>query len=252
MSAVADIIYQAQTGLYEIPRVTETQEHFSEEQAYVYQEELVRRYASEGRQIVGYKMGMTSFKKMKQAGIERPIRGALFEDMYLRDLKIQFDRLIHPKAEPEIAVRFAKDVPHSVTSESLKNYIGEIAPAIEIVDSRFEKSSFSLPDAVADNCSAAQFAIGTWVPYDPRTIAIDNIHCKFFVNGEQFSKGYSFDVLGSPLYAIYDLQRALVAKDVYLKAGDIVMTGAMTEAANIKAGDVIVNRTDILGEVSIQ
>ena len=184
MKSIVDTIYDAQVGVYDIPKVTETHGEFDIQEAYRLQEELVERFMSEGKTIIGYKLGLTSREKMEQMGVDSPIHGVFFDDMYLRDGIIDYDKLIHPKAEPEIAVKFSEDVPLDASEEELRNAIGYIAPAIDIIDSRYRNFKFTMADVVADNCSAAQFVVGEWIPYNPEEIDIDSIKAALCIDDE--------------------------------------------------------------------
>src|SRR3546814_2037670 len=72
-----------------------------------------------------------------------------------------------------------------------------IQPAIEILDSRFEKFRFDLPSVVADNGSSARFVMGGRMrrpgDVDPATIGI-----VLEINGEAAALACSGAVLGHP------------------------------------------------------
>lgn len=251
MKSIVETIYDAQKGAYEIPKVTETHHAFDIPEAYRLQAELVARYVSEGSRIIGYKMGLTSREKMEQMGVDAPVHGVLFEEMLLPDGVVRFDELIHPKAEPEVAVRFAKDVPPAATAEELRACIGHIAPAIDIIDSRYLDFKFTMEDVVADNCSSAQFAVGEWIPYDPSATDLAAIRAALEINGGTRSEGISSAVLGSPLTALQELHRSLAEGGETLKKDQIVLTGAITAASLFVKGDTVINKTDI-GEVALR
>ena len=250
MKSIVEIIYDAQTGVYDIPKVTETHGEFDIPEAYRLQEELVEKFMSEGRRIIGYKLGLTSREKMLQMGVESPIHGVFFEDMFLEDGRVDYSKLIHQKAEPEVAVKFVEDVPLDASEEELKAAIGFVAPAIDIIDSRFKDFKFTMADVVADNCSAAQFAVGEWITYNPEEIDIDNIHASLFINDECVSEGVSNAVLGSPVTALMEFKDSLAQEGIAIKSRQIVLTGAITAASSFKEGDTVINRTDI-GDVSM-
>ena len=251
MKSVVETIYDAQTGACDIPMLTETFGTFDIPKAYEYQAELIKRYLDEGRKIVGYKMGLTSREKMEQMGVLSPVHGVLFEDMQILDGKIDFARLIHPKVEPEIAVRFKNDVPLDADKDEIIHSIGEIAPAIDVIDSRFKDFKFTMADVVADNCSSAQFVTGEWISFKPDEIAMDQIQAKLFVNDKAAGTGVSSAVLGNPLTAIDMLHKSLAEEGIMLKAGQIVLSGAITAATQISAGDKVINKTDLIGNVEI-
>lgn len=251
MKSIVDTLYDAQLGVYDISKVTDTHGAFDIPEAYRLQEELVEKFMTDGRRIIGYKLGLTSREKMMQMGVESPIHGVLFDDMYLEDGAIHYDRLIHPKAEPEVAVKFIEDVLPGASDDELKAAIGFIAPAIDIIDSRFKDFKFTMADVVADNCSAAQFAVGEWIPYNPDETDIDNIKAALYIGDECASEGISSAVLGSPVTALMEFKDSLAGSGIAIKRGQIVLTGAITAASSFNKGDIVTNKTDI-GSVSMK
>ena len=76
-----------------------------------------------------------------------------------------------------------------------------IAPALEIIDSRFEEFSFTLPDAVADNSSSSRFIIGERF-YKPEQVDLRLMGMVFKKNGEVIATGAGAAVMGHPARAI--------------------------------------------------
>lgn len=249
MKGIVETIYDAQKGAYEIPKVTETHENFDIEQAYVYQDELMNRLIAEGGELIGYKMGLTSREKMTQMGIPAPIHGVLLKEMLIENDTLSYRTLIHPKAEPEIAVMMKEDVAPEASKEEMERAIGWMAPAVEIIDSRFKDFKFTMSDVIADNCSSSKFAVGAWVEYPAAGISIDAIRAKLIINGEVKNEGISSAVLGSPLDSLYELQCSLAKEGKQLKTGQLVLTGAITMAQRIYPGDTVSNETDLIGAV---
>lgn len=252
MSSVTDSVYEAQKERRKIGLLTETYGSFDIDQAYLYQDELVERFISEGRKMAGYKLALASRAKIKQMGIDSPIHGVLFKDMNLTDFRVAYSKLNNPKAEPEIAIKISDDIPANASESEVEACIGFIAPAIEIPDSRYESTKLTAEDLVADNCSAAQFAIGEWLPYDPEHMNLTNIKVSFVINGEEIASGKSSAVLGSPLAALCELNRSLASQGKALLKDQTVLTGAIVAACDIKPGDTIANITDILGELTLR
>lgn len=245
-------IYDAQMGAYEIPKVTETFHSFSIAQAYQYQAELIERLEADGHTIIGYKMGLTSREKMVQMGVDAPIYGVLLDNMLVGDRGLSYEKLIHPKAEPEIAVKMNRDVAPDASIEELERAIGWVAPAVEIIDSRFQNFKFTMADVIADNCSSSALAVGTWQPYNGDRIKLDQIRVCLIINGEPQTEGVSSAVLGSPLTSLRELQLSLAKEGKQLKEGQLILTGAITAAMRIHPGDVICNETDAIGTLSFQ
>ena len=157
-------------------------------------------------------MGRTSREKMEQMGIPAPIYGVLLEEMLIKDGVLDHSKLIHPKAEPEIAVLMKADVAPDASVEELEAAIGWMAPAIEVIDSRFKDFKFTMADVVADNCSSTAFAVGEWVPYPAEGVDIAAIQVRLVINGETKTEGGSSAVLGSPIASMRELAFTLADK----------------------------------------
>jgi 2-oxo-3-hexenedioate decarboxylase len=160
--------------------------------------------------------------------------------------------LIHPKAEPEIAVLLKADVAPDASIEEMEKAIGWIAPAIEIIDSRYKDFKFTMPDVVADNCSSAKYEIGEWLSYPIKGVHINEITVKLLINGELKAEGPATAVLGSPLLSLREQQLSLAKAGTQLKKGQLILTGAITVAMMLAPGDLVRVDTNHLGSVSIQ
>src|SRR5690606_30992659 len=112
---------------------------------------------------------------------------------------------IHPRAEPEIAFRVARDFPdRELTLKELPNYLDKMAAALEIIDSRYENFKFSLEDVVADNCSSTGYAIGKWKDLEED---ISNLDIALKINDQPIQKGKTSAILGNPFQPVVELSR---------------------------------------------
>ncbi|NDB18469.1 MAG: 4-oxalocrotonate decarboxylase, partial [Actinobacteria bacterium] len=107
-------------------------------------------------------MGLTSEAKRRQMGLKDAIFGVLTDRMALSETTpYRLNHQIHPKAEPEIALRLSRDFSGEHSADSAWACVDQVAPAIEVLDSRFVGFKyFSLADVIADNASSSQFLIG--------------------------------------------------------------------------------------------
>jgi 2-oxo-3-hexenedioate decarboxylase len=181
-------------------------------------------------------MGLTSKAKMEQMGLHTPIAGVLTDAMEVHGGEYSLSRGVHPKAEPEIAFKIGRTIRTPLSAEDAVAHCSHVAPALEILDSRFKGFKyFSLNDVVADNCSSHAFAVGTWVPLGQapraRTCKIE-----LEVGGVLREQGLASDVLGDPAQSLSELTKILHTWGVELPAGAIVLTGAITAAPKLERG----------------
>lgn len=226
MTDLADLatrLHEAATTRCAIPRLTDSVD-LTVAQAYEVQRLLVEKRTADGEQLVGIKMGLTSQAKMAQMGVNEAIWGRLTSGMWIPDGgSMAADRFIHPRVEPEIAFRLdAHGIPTAV------------APALEIIDSRYAHFKFTLPDVIADNTSAAAFTIGPWHPL-PDTL--DNLGVLLEINGRVAETGSTAAILGDPRRALTAGLRMATAAGQHIHDGWVLLAGAATAAVPLTPGD---------------
>lgn len=221
------------------------------DEAYLVQEEIVRTKLAEGKKIIGPKMGLTSFAKMKQMGVNDPIYGYVFDYMLIDNGgKVSLSDLIHPKVEAEIAFVMGEDVEGpGITGAQVLAATEYVLPALEIIDSRYENFNFTLPDVVADNASTSRVVFGTSLK-KPDQFELDLVGTTLTINGEIKELGAGAAVLGHPANSIAMLANMLAQKGEKVKKGDIILTGGITGAVMLSKGDVVSGKFDGLGEVN--
>jgi 2-keto-4-pentenoate hydratase len=224
--------------------------------AYAVQQANTRHWLAQGRRLVGRKIGLTSKAVQKQLGVDQPDYGMLFADMVLADgeevplgAHLSYGRLMQPKVEAEVALVLAKDLDAPDLGPSdLISAVEYALAAIEIVGSRIEKWNIRIQDTIADNASSGLFVLGN----EPRKLdGLDLRLCGMVMErrGEQISLGAGAACLGHPLNAALWLARTMASVGAPLKAGDIIMTGALGPMAGVAAGDMIDVRISGLGSV---
>lgn len=236
----ADALRQARATRVAIPRISETFDINGAEEAYA-----VARYNTEadlkaGRKVVGKKIGLTSVAVQQQLGVDQPDYGVLFADMeYLSGSTIPASKLISPKAEGEIAFVVGRDLNEEDLSWGRFLHGLEYAlPAIEIVDSAIDQWKLTLVDTVADNASCGLYVLG----HEPRSIGNVDFNLAgmdFRKNGQVASVGSGVACLGNPLVAAYWLAKTMQELGDPLKAGDVVLSGALGPMFPFVSGDYL-------------
>ncbi len=219
--------------------------------AYAVQHLLTEDALASGRRIVGRKIGLTSAAVQKQLGVDQPDFGILFDDMeYGSGQEVPLSRLIQPKVEAEIAFVFERDLDAERPSLGhVLNAVGYALPAIEIVDSRVRDWKIGILDTIADNASSGLYVLGG----APRKVdAFDLALCGMSLEqgGEPVSVGCGAACLGNPLNAVVWLARTVARIGRPLRAGDVVLSGALGPMVPVKPGDVFEARVSGLGSVS--
>lgn len=249
---IAQYLVSAEVNKREVVKVTTNiKPDLTVEEAYLVQQELVNMKLAEGRKIVGPKMGLTSHAKMKQMGINEPIYGYVFDDMLIENGgKVPLHELIHPKVEAEIAFVIGEDIEGpGVTGAQVLAKTKYVLPALEIIDSRYEKFNFTLPDVIADNASTSRVVFGTTLK-KPKKFELDLVGTTLSINGEIKDLGAGAAVLGHPAHSIAMLANMLVRKGDKVRKGDVILTGGITSAVLLKYGDVVSGKFDGLGDVT--
>jgi len=199
--------------------------------------------------LVGYKLGFTSKAKMEQMGVHEIIWGHLTNAMdQSQNGELDLNSYIHPRAEPEIAFSIGRKITKPLTAREVQQYVSGVAVAVEIIDSRYRNFSFSLEDVVADNCSSAAFAIGTWM--DPTT-SINNINMQLLFNDREVHQGNSNAIMGNPYESLAALTKLTAARGLSIPQGFLVLAGAATPAAFIDDAQNVIAHAEGLGKVRL-
>lgn len=218
--------------------------------AYAVQQANTRFALARGRRVVGRKIGLTSVSVQKQLGVDQPDFGALLDDMALCDgEEVAAGRVLQAKVEGEVAFVLGRDLsqPDATPAEVLRA-TEFVLPAIEIVGSRIADWDIRLLDTVADNASSGLFVVGN----EPRLLRdVDLRRCGMVMSrgGEEVSTGTGAACLGHPVNAVVWLARKLVEVGEPLRAGDVVMSGALGPMVKAQPGEAFEVRIEGLGSV---
>lgn len=208
--------------------------------AYAVQKINVARRLAGGARIVGRKIGLTSEAVQRQLGVDQPDFGVLFQDMDVAPgATVKLDIFIAPRIEGEIAFRMAADVTSPGHSrDELAARIEAAAPALEIVDSAIAHWDIDIVDTIADNASCGAFVVGGWRPYT-QEMDLPSRRMRLTRNGAEVSIGVGAATLGDPLNALAWLTEALIAVGDPLRAGEIVLAGALGPMTPFVSGDYV-------------
>lgn len=242
---------EAQVNVRAIPKLTDEFPSMNVPDGYAVQSRLRRIRIERGERPIGWKAALTSKAKMAQMGIKVPAIGFLTAAMARCDgSAISTEELLHPRVECEVAFVMRHKVSgRRCTREDVLQAADFVLAAFEVIDSRFDGFKFDLPSAVADNASAARYVTGG-VACDPREFDLGNLGVVFEKNGEIVSTAASAAVLGHPADGVAMLVRVLAELDEELSEGSVVLSGGISEAIPVTAGDHVGARFQHLGAVA--
>ncbi len=221
------------------------------EGAYSAQATLLGARLQEGRHVVGRKIGLTAVAVQKQLGVDQPDYGVLLDDMEIGDaVEIPIGRLIQPKVEAEIAFVLERDLDMAApTLAQVLRAVAYAVPAIEVVDSRVQDWKISIYDTIADNASSGLYVLGGVAK---KVEQLDLRLCGMSLEnrGEPLATGCGAACLGNPLNALAWLARRMRTLGQPLRAGEVVLSGALGPMVPVKAGEAYEARISGLGSVT--
>ncbi len=254
IQAIATELYEAEKNVNPIDPLTSAFPEISLKDAYEIQRTGIKmRRIKDRRKIVGKKIGLTSVAMQKLLGVSEPDYGQLFDHMLVMEgVSVPRNKLILPKVEGEIAFVLKSELkgPGITIADVLRATEGVMA-SIEIVDSRIRDWKIKLPDTIADNASSAGFVLGS------RLVPVKELDLRllgmiFEKNGEIINTGAGAAVWGHPAASVAWLANSLSAFDDCLKAGEIILSGAVTAAVDAQANDCFQVSFQHLGTVGVR
>lgn len=223
-------------------------------EAYDVQLYNIKQQLNEGHTITGKKIGLTSGAMQELIGVDEPDYGHLLDTMevYQSDPVISMNNVLQPRVEGELAFILKSDLRGpGVTTEDVLAATDKIVAAIEVIDSRVANWNISLRDTIADNGSSAFYTLGENEMLISDLNLLD-VEMTLVKNGFVINQGKGCDVLGNPAYSVAWLVNKLSEFNIYIKAGEIILSGAFSEAVDAVAGDKFTCRfSNSLGEVHI-
>lgn len=250
IKAAADRLHHAETTSSYIEPLRRTYEGLGIDDAYAIQQLNIERRISTGSRRIGSKIGLTSAAVQKQLGVDQPDFGILLDDMaHAQDEPVKWSALSQPKIEAEVAFVLGKDLrDEATTHQELVRAVDHVLPALEIVGSRIRDWDIGIADTIADNASSSAFVLGT------RRYKLSDVDlrlCGMVLerHGDVVSLGCGAACMGNPLNALLWLARTMAARGAHLKAGDVVLSGALGPMVPVQRGDAFEAHIQGMGSV---
>lgn len=233
LAELAAVIDEAARSATEVAQFTETMD-LGVDEAYAVQALSIQRRLARGEKRVGMKMGLTSRAKMAQVGVSEVIWGRLTDAMRIEEGGVvRMARYVHPRVEPEVAYLLKAPLAGDVSNAEALAAVAAVAPALEIIDSRYRDFKFALPDVIADNASSSGFVLGEWRRPD---FDVANLGIVLEMDGRPVQIGSTAAILGNPIRSLVAAARMVARAGERLEAGSIVLAGGATAAHPLGAG----------------
>lgn len=238
LRSIADELLEATSSLHPIGPVRERVADMTLDDAYVVQSHQLVKHLDAGRELAGRKIGLTSPAIQKQLGVDSPDFGFFFTDMVHADGEtVNADDFISPKVEPELAMVLKEPLRGpGVTLDQARTAVGEVIPALEIIDSRVRDWDIALVDTVADNASCGAIVLGS-EPLQVDLSTLAEVSCQLLINDSVAEEGVGSAVMNDPVEPLAWLANVLGERGETLEAGQVVLTGSFTRALPVVAGE---------------
>jgi 2-keto-4-pentenoate hydratase len=249
----ARLLEAERTGV-PIGPLTEAHPDLSLADAYAIQQRGRALRVEGAARLVGHKVGLTSQAMQDLLGVDQPDFGYLTDAMVRESgAALPSAGLIAPRVEAEIAFRIGADLSGpGVDRDAVLAATTDVAPCLEVVDSRVADWRIRLADTVADNASSGLAVFGAFRPLADLDLAAITMTMDVTTPGgvAVSSTGRGSAVLGHPADAVAWLVRTLAPFGEGLHAGEVVIPGAMAAAVNVSAGAAVSATFSALGDVT--
>jgi 2-keto-4-pentenoate hydratase len=220
--------------------------------AYAVQRRNADARAAAGAEVVGRKIGLTSPVVQAQLGVDQPDFGVLFDDMaYANGAEVPADAVMQPRVEAEVAFVLKADLADGdLDAAQVRDAVDYAVAALEVCGSRIAGWDISFGDTVADNASAGAYVLGT----DHRTLdelVPAEVEMTMSVDDQEVSTGNGAACLGDPVNALVWLARQARDLGEPLRAGQVVLSGALGPMKPIEPGAQVAAHITGLGSVSM-
>ncbi|MBT8327084.1 MAG: fumarylacetoacetate hydrolase family protein [Bacteroidia bacterium] len=252
ITEVADQLWNADLEKNAIAPIREVIGATDIDSAYKIQQLNVEKRIRQGEQVVGKKIGLTSFAVQEQLGVDQPDYGMLFNTNEVKDGgTLSYAELLQPKAEAEIAFVMGEDLDGDINMSDLIGAIDYALASIEIVGSRVENWDIRITDTIADNASASHFVLGS-KKVNIEELDLENCRMTMTKNKETASEGVGKACMDNPLNAALWLAQVMIKNGTPLKKGEILLSGALGPMVPIEQGDEFTAEIEGLGSVSVK
>ncbi len=252
---IAAKIFRCFRDRSQIPLLSTSYPDIEVEDSYRIQEQVVSLFLAEGREVRGYKIGLTSKAMQEMVGSTEPDYSAMLDHMFIPESS---ELLRADWSDPIVEIELAFVIREKLTGPGVNvadviRCIDFVLPAIEIVDFRVARApGMDVRDTIADLAAVGGVVLGG-NPLPLQAIDVREVQGSLIINGETMEQGMSSAVMGNPLTAVAWLANKLSEFDVTFEPGDVILSGSFLRALPVQAGDEVVARFDSgFGDVAVR
>ena len=203
--------------------------------------------------VVGRKIGFTNPAVWKDAGLDHPVWGSMFEESVSRTGRggevpiISMSRTAEPKIECEVVVRLASTPEAGERDAAVARRLAGIGHGFEVVDPPYPGWRMRPADTVAAGGIHHGLAVGPLIEVrDPEALAAAMEALRVVVTrapagdsgaAVKVADGAGRMVLGNPLDAVGVLAEMTAGQGSPLQPGEIITTGTLTPPLPARAGE---------------
>jgi 2-oxo-hept-3-ene-1,7-dioate hydratase len=248
----AQLLLAAERERKPMVQLSKTWPDITFEDAYAIQGLVQGQKITEGRKLIGHKVGLTSKAMQRSSEINEPDYGHLLDDMMIADgAKVPHENYCAPRVEVELAFVLGKQLKGpGIGLTDVLRATEYVVPALEIVDARVQNPR-KIFDTISDNGAGAGIVVGGR-PVRPMDVDLRWVGGIMYVNGEIEETGLAAGVLGHPAMGVAWLANKLGQHGIPLEAGHLVLSGSFTRVVWAKKGDTLHGDFGPLGGVAIQ
>jgi 2-keto-4-pentenoate hydratase len=215
--------------------------------------QLAKRRAriAAGEKPLGWKVGMGAPTSMQKLGLAAPLVGYLMQRALLMSgSTASLKGYVRPVAEPEIAVRMARDLPGGATADAALAAVKEILPAIELADLDPPPAPNNL-DAVLEGDIFQRHVL--LCGNTRASGSVSGLTSRLIRRGAEANRTTDPEALTGKLGDIVaHVANTLAAFGEKLSAGDIIITGSITPPLMLEPDETtLTHALDPIGEVSV-
>lgn len=214
------------------------------DEAYRFQDQVVRLLTPHWGPPSGYKAALTSKALQARFGVDRPVLGVVMKHMLLRDRVILEDGFgIRPVVEADLMV-MVKDnsINTAETMEELLAALDGIHPMIEVADLMFVEGSAIQPLwLTAINAGGRYAVVGDPLVVGHETNLINRLSdisaTVMDKQGQVLASGKADRIMDHPLNAVRWIRDEVKRRGGRIQAGDVLWLGSLTDPLAVTPGE---------------